>query len=79
MSQRVKIRYFLSKIVKICGMSKKMAASALRADSTLSPTLLESKIKVEVAHVIAHIVPVRRQTAIVPETKSKCECGVFPL
>ena len=40
MWRRVKIRYFLSKIVKIRAKGqKKMAASAMRADSTLSPTL----------------------------------------
>ena len=40
MSRHVKMRYFLSKIVEICAMSQKMAASAMRANSTLCPTLL---------------------------------------
>ena len=42
MSRHIKIRYYLSKIVKIHAKSQKIAASALRADSTLSPTLVSS-------------------------------------
>ena len=40
MSRHVKLQYFLSTFFKIRAKSQKMAASALRADSTLSPTLI---------------------------------------
>ena len=67
MSRCVKIRNFLSKIVKI---AKKMAPSAMRADSTLYPTLQPDTLN---ASNLASLQNQKKKTRMKKETQKQCK------